>query len=122
MNSFIQSRREVTGAVKNRKRWKAVIRHKALYMLMVPGLLYLIINNYIPMFGVIIAFKNYNYAKGILRSDWIGFENFKYLFATNDALLVTWNTLLYNAVFITVNLFLSVTMAISLYRQRNRVL
>jgi putative aldouronate transport system permease protein len=114
MSTIVKVESKVVGVAKDRRRWKAIIRHKALYMLMIPGILYLMLNNYIPMFGVIIAFKNYNYAKGILGSVWVGFDNFKYLFATSDALQITRNTLVYNAVFIIVNLFLSVSMALLL--------
>ena len=99
-------------AVQRHSQWNVVVRHKALYFLMLPGIIYLLLNNYIPMFGVIIAFKNYNTTKGIFGSDWYGIENFKYLFATPDALIATKNTLVYNAVFIVVNLVLAVTMAL----------
>lgn len=67
------------------------------------GFLYLLINNYVPMTGIIIAFKHLNFAKGILHSDWAGLSNFKYLFKTPDAALITRNTLLYNFAFIVVN-------------------
>jgi putative aldouronate transport system permease protein len=107
--------------VKDLRLWKAIKRHKALYILMLPGILYLMFNNYIPMFGIIIAFKNYNYSKGFLGSPWIGFVNFKYLFATTDAMIITRNTLVYNAVFIVVNLILSVAMAILLNEVRGNL-
>ena len=118
MNTIVKYESKTIGVVKSQGLRKAVLRHKALYLLMLPGLLYLIINNYVPMFGIIIAFKNYNYSKGILGSAWIGFENFKYLFTTHDAYVITRNTLLYNAVFIIVNLFFSVSMAILLNEVR----
>ncbi|MFS0724593.1 ABC transporter permease [Paenibacillus sp. 1P07SE] len=89
-------------------------RYAALWLMMLPGILYLLINNYLPMFGVVIAFKDFNYAKGILGSDWVGFKNFEYLFKTSDALLITRNTLLYNAVFICLNLIVPVGVAILL--------
>ncbi|MBQ8087586.1 MAG: sugar ABC transporter permease [Clostridia bacterium] len=82
--------------------------------MMLPGVIYLIINNYIPMAGLIIAFKDLNFRKGILGSVWIGFANFRYLVATSDALLITRNTVLYNVVFIALNNFLGVTVAILL--------
>ena len=47
-------------------------RYVPLYLMMIPGLLYLIINNYIPMAGLIIAFKQVNFRKGILASPWVG--------------------------------------------------
>lgn len=87
---------------------------------MLPGLLYLFINNYLPMFGVVIAFKDFNYTKGIFGSDWIGFKNFEYLFKTSDALLITRNTILYNAAFICLNLIVPVGVAILLNEVRKR--
>ena len=56
-----------------------------LYLMMLPGILYIIVNNYLPMFGILLAFKRINYAVGILKSPWIGFDNFEYLFKTKDA-------------------------------------
>ena len=62
------------------------------------GLIYLFINNYMPMAGLVVAFKNYNVVDGIFGSPWAGLSNFTYLF--NDAWTITRNTLLYNIVFI----------------------
>ncbi|RED63290.1 ABC transporter permease [Cohnella lupini] len=95
-------------------------RYAALGLMMVPGLLYLLINNYLPMFGVIIAFKDFNYTKGIFGSDWIGLKNFEYLFKTSDALLITRNTILYNAAFICLNLIVPVGVAILLNEVRKK--
>lgn len=89
-------------------------KYLPLYLMMLPGLVYLIINNYIPMAGLIIAFKDLNFRKGILGSDWIGLANFRYLFATSDAMLITRNTVLYNVIFIALNNFLGVAVAILL--------
>lgn len=95
---------------KNRTRKK-----NAVYMLfLLPGMVYLIINNYIPMFGVVIAFKNLDYVKGIWRSDWIGFKNFRFLFKTKDALIMTRNTLLYNLAFIVLGTICAIFVAILL--------
>jgi putative aldouronate transport system permease protein len=79
-----------------------------------PGLAYLMINNYIPMAGLVIAFKEFNYGKGIFGSDWIGFKNFEFLFRTKDAFIITRNTLLYNMVFIFINTTGSIITAIML--------
>ena len=83
-------------------------------VMMLPGLVYILINNYIPMFGLVLAFKNFQYNKGILGSDWVGFNNFTYLFRTGDAWKITRNTVLYNASFIIIDLVLAVTIAIFL--------
>ena len=76
----------------------------ALDFMCMPGMLYLLINNYIPMFGIYIAFKKVDYSKGLWNSDWVGLTNFKYLFASSDAFIITRNTLLYNAAFIVLGL------------------
>ena len=59
-----------------------------LLLLTVPGLIYLIINNYLPMFGIFIAFKQMDYAKGLFGSPWCGLANFKFLFASNQAFIL----------------------------------
>jgi putative aldouronate transport system permease protein len=74
------------------------------------------------MVGVIIAFKDYNFAKGIFGSDWIGLSNFTYLFTTNDAFIITRNTLLYNLTFIVLNVIVPVTLAILFNELRGRFL
>lgn len=84
----------------------------ALTLLALPGIVYLLINNYIPMFGIFLAFKNYNHVKGIFKSDWSGFENFKFLFRTKDAWIMTRNTILYNFAFIVIGTVLAITVAI----------
>ncbi|MGB8452353.1 MAG: ABC transporter permease subunit [Anaerocolumna sp.] len=91
-----------------------------IYIMLLPGFLYLLVNNYIPMFGIVIAFKQLNFAKGIIKSDWVGFANFEYLFKTPEAFRITRNTLGYNAVFIVVNLVVAVAIAILLSEIRNK--
>lgn len=120
MDAMVGTGMKVAGRLKRSSQWTAVLRYKALYFLMLPGLLYLLINNYIPMLGIVIAFKNYNAIQGIFGSEWYGIENFKYLFATRDAFIMTRNTLGYNAVFMVVNLILAVTLALILNEVRTR--
>ena len=91
-----------------------------LMLIALPGLAYLIINNYIPMFGVFLAFKDYNYFRGIFGSEWCGFENFEFLFRTRDAWLITRNTLLYNAAFIILGTIFSIFLAILLHELGTR--
>ena len=83
-----------------------------LYMMMLPGILYLIANNYLPMFGILLAFKRINYATGILKSPWVGLSNFEYLFKTKDAFIMIRNTLAYNAVWIVMDLVIAVFIAL----------
>ena len=89
-------------AKKDKKLKKRLIRYIPLYIMALPGLLYLFINNYMPLPGLVLAFKKYNAKKGIFGSANVGFKNFKYLFATKDAFVITRNTILYNVVFITI--------------------
>lgn len=97
-------------------------KYMPLILMTLPGILYLIINNYLPMFGIVIAFKDVNFSKGILGSEWIGFKNFEYLFKTSDAFIITRNTILYNTAFIIINLIVAVGIAILLNEIRNRFL
>ncbi len=91
-----------------------VKRYFWFYLMMVPGLVYIIINNYIPMTGIILAFKKYDYKKGIYQSPFIGFDNFEFLFKTRDALTITRNTLLYSLVFIVLGTVVAIAIAILL--------
>lgn len=101
---------------------KKMKKYKMLYLMLIPGVVYLLINNYAPMFGIIIAFKDVNFAKGIMNSDWVGLKNFEYLFKTEDAYIITRNTILYNLVFIALNLVVAVALAILLNELKNRFL
>ena len=92
-----------------------------LWLIALPGIIYLIINNYIPMFGLFLAFKNYNFMKGIFGSDWVGFENFKFLFVTKDAWIMTRNTILYNLAFIVIGTVFAIFIAILLCELGNRL-
>lgn len=99
---------------------KKIKKYIPLYVMMIPGLAYLIINNYMPMPGLVIAFKNYSAKKGIYGSPWCGLANFKYLFVTEDAWIITRNTILYNVAFIIINTFLSIAVAIILSELTSR--
>ncbi len=99
-----------------KKRKKAKINKSTFSLLAIalPGMVYLFINNYIPIMGIFIAFKNFSYAKGIWDSPWCGLDNFKFLFITDDAWIITRNTLLYNLAFIVIGTVISVAFAILL--------
>lgn len=100
------------------KHRKSILRYYPLFLMALPGLVYFFINNYLPMAGLIVAFKDYNFRLGIWGSRFIGFENFRFLFRTRDAFIITRNTLLYNAGFIVLNTFFAVTIAIILNEVR----
>ncbi len=95
-------------------RRKKFLRYLPLYLMLVPGAIYLIINNYLPMAGLVIAFKKVNFSLGIFQSPWVGLSNFTYLFKNNDALIAIRNTILYNLAFIVVGNMLAIIVAIAL--------
>ncbi len=82
-----------------------------LYIMILPSVIYLFINNYIPMTGIIVAFKRYNRQQGIYFSDWVGLDNFQYLFQ-HDAFIIIRNTFLYNVVFIILGTVVGVALAV----------
>lgn len=103
-----------TAVTGKKKRWVKFKRFLPVYLMALPGVVYLFINNYMPLPGLVLAFKNYSARKGIFGSDWVGLENFKYLFSTSDAFIITRNTICYNVAFIVVNLVCAVAVAIIL--------
>ncbi len=99
---------------------KELAKNKVLYLMLLPGLIVLLINNYLPMFGIVIAFKDYNYTKGFWKSDWVGFDNFEYLFNSKAAYLITRNTILYNLAFIVIAATIAVVLAVIFNELLNR--
>ena len=97
-----------------------------LFVMLAPGLIVLLINNYMPMFGIVMAFKDYryygNYIMNIIKSQWVGFSNFEFFFATPYALSITFNTIAYNLVFIILGLVIPVTFALALNELTNKKL
>lgn len=71
-----------------------VKRKRYLYLMLVPAVLYFLIFNYAPLYGILIAFKDFNFKEGIIRSDWIGFENFRYMFQLDNFYAVFKNSIL----------------------------
>jgi putative aldouronate transport system permease protein len=106
---------------------KDINANKAMLLMVTPTTVWFLIFSYLPMAGLVIAFKEYRYSRdgffaSIINSKWVGFENFKFLFSTNDAYIITRNTVLYNIVFIALGLVLSVAMAIVLSEIVNKKL
>lgn len=96
---------------KKRKLSKNIL---ALYAMMLPGFIYIFINNYMPLSGLVIAFKRFNYSKGIWDSPWTGLSNFTYLFKSQEAVNIVRNTLGYNLAFILLGNLMAVAVAIML--------
>lgn len=100
---------------------KRIRKYIPLYIMAIPGLAYLVVNNYLPMFGLVIAFKKLDFRLGIWDSPWAGLQNFSFLFRTKDAFIITRNTILYNAAFIVVGTVLAIAIAILLNEIRSRL-
>jgi len=95
--------------------------NKEFLILIMPAVLYFVIWHYLPMLGVVIAFKDYTYFGGILGSKWVGFDNFKFFFLSNDAWRITRNTVSYGALFIVVNAISASVVALLLFEIKNRM-
>jgi putative aldouronate transport system permease protein len=119
----VSAKRELTTSEKSYQRLRRkrrFLRFLPLYIMLIPGAVYLIINNYLPMAGLLIAFKKINYSLGIFKSPWVGLSNFKYLFSNNDALIAIRNTILYNLGFILLGNLLAIVVAIALDSAKNK--
>ena len=116
MKNYIAEK--ITDPRKKRKKLKA--GDIQLLLLTLPAILFFIIFHYIPMFGVVIAFKDYSYSKGILGSDWVGFKNFEFFFKSQDAWLLTRNTVGYALLFLVVGTIAAVVVALLLNEISNR--
>jgi len=99
---------------------REVKRHWQLYAMAAPAVIALLIFSYVPMVGLVMAFQDLDFAKGVFTSPFVGLKNFKFLFASTDAWVMTRNTVLYNIVFIAVNMFLSVSLALLINELTNR--
>ena len=108
------------------KKFVRTLRENFIFLLMVlPGAAWLILFFYIPVFGNIVAFKD-NHITGegfidsVMKSKWVGFDNFKFLFSSKDAYIITRNTVLYNLGFIFLGLIVSVGIAIIFSELRSK--
>ncbi|MFD0692671.1 ABC transporter permease [Paenibacillus sp. GCM10027628] len=89
------------GREATRRRWQEVVRHKYFYLMVLPTVLFFLIFAYVPMYGVILAFKDFNYSLGIMKSPWNHFQNFRdvlgdpnFIHAFNNTLLISFGRLL----------------------------
>ncbi|MCM3784235.1 ABC transporter permease subunit [Neobacillus mesonae] len=104
---------------------KNLIKNKVMLLMVLPGTIWFFFFSYLPLAGTVVAFKEYRFHRdgfwaSIVNSDWVGWDNFKFLFSTNDAYIITRNTLLYNFAFIIIGLVLSVAMAVLLSELVNK--
>lgn len=100
--------------------WKNFRKNRFLLLLTIPMVVFVFIFKYIPMFGVIVAFKRYQFNTGIWGSPWVGLTNFRFLIESPDLWRLVRNTLGYNVTFIVVNLICTVLVAMLLYEITSR--
>ncbi|GGF97661.1 sugar ABC transporter permease [Paenibacillus aceti] len=105
--------------------FRNIFKNRMMLLMVLPGALWFLFFSYLPMLGTVIAFKEYRFDRdgfwaSIVNSKWVGWQNFKFLFSTNDAFIITRNTLLYNIVFIFLGLVFSVLLAVILSEITNK--
>ena len=112
---------------KKRKRKKVWTRDDTdLTLISLPTVIWFALFAYLPMFGIIMAFKNYKLSGGhgfvysLLHSDWVGWDNFKYFFSSNAFYMLLRNTIVYNIVFIILGAVVAVGFAMMLSNLRNK--
>jgi len=96
-------------------------QNKMLYMLLIPGITFILIFHYFPLYGLSIAFKDYNIFKGIWDSDWIGLENFRDIFSKPQFLVVVKNTLVINFYKLFINFPMPIIVAILINEINNHL-
>lgn len=96
-------------------------KNRTLFFMLAPGVVLYLLFNYLPMFGLVLAFKKINYRQSIFLSPWSGLDNFKFMLKSSDLLQAVINTLAYNAVFLFVGMVLAVALAIALDLIRSKM-
>ena len=107
--------------ISNGRKRASTRKNFTLTMMALPAAVILFIFSYIPIGGLIIAFKDYRYDLGLFGSEWCGLENFKFFFESNDAWRVLRNTIGLNALFISITLVISVALALMMNEIRSRI-
>lgn len=101
--------------------WKAIVQHRWIYVLALPGVLYFLLFKYAPMWGLLIAFKDYNPYSGFWGSDWIGFKHFAELFASSTFYTMLRNTFAINILGIVFMFPAPIVLALMLNEVRHEV-
>jgi len=99
---------------------KNIRKQRMMWLMVLPGILYVIIFNYVPMAGVVMAFQKLDLNKGVFTSPWVGFKNFEFLFASSDAWIMTRNTILYHIAFTATGLICSIGLAVVIHELTSR--
>ena len=87
-------------------------KNKVLFLMVLPAILVALTFSYLPMAGIVLAFKNYRFDMGVFGSPWAGLNNFSYFFNSGTGFLVTKNTILYNVFNLVTSQVLAIIVAI----------
>ena len=116
---MITKGKKQTAGIASSSLWKSIKGNAGLYVFLIPALVYLFIFLYGPMYGILIAFKNYNMAKGVWGSDWVGIYNFKRFFKGYNFWSTLWNTVSLSLYFLLATLPLPVILGLMFNNIRN---
>lgn len=119
MNTAIHTTLQKPGILHTR--FKDIVKNGELLLMSMPVMLHILIFCYLPIFGIILAFKNFRFDKGIFGSEWVGFKNFEFFFTSPDAWNVTKNTILLNLLFMVVGTTISIIFAMMLNEVRQKI-
>ena len=96
-------------------------KHKMLYLMTLPTIIWVLIFCYYPMYGVLIAFKDFSYKEGIWGSPWVGLKNFQFLFNYKSVGRIFFNTIFLNVLFIVTGTIMSILLALVFVEIKNKV-
>ena len=92
-----------------------------LYIMALPAIIYILINNYLPLYGMKLAFTELDYSKGVFNGKFVGLKNFKFLFSTDEAIIMIRNTVLYNLAFIVLGTTIGLAVSVLFNEIRSKV-
>lgn len=95
-------------------------KNRALFLMITPMVILVFILLYLPMSGLVLAFKSYRFDRGVFGSAWNGFENFRYLFSSGTGWLITKNTILYNVMNLITSQALAIIVAIGITEMKGK--
>ncbi|MEJ8304030.1 sugar ABC transporter permease [Saccharibacillus sacchari] len=99
--------------------WSRIVKHRTIYLLMLPGLLFFIVFKFGPLWGLLLAFKDYNPYLGFAASEWAGFDHFTALFADPNFYVMLRNTLAINLLGLVFNFPVPIVLALMLNEIRH---
>ena len=108
------------GTYRKKSAWSKFKSSLPLTLMALPAFIYIFIFNYVPLYGLVLPFKDYKPSRGFLGSEWVGFKNFDFILNNDQLMLAVRNTILYNIVFIFLGTAFSVFVALMLYEMSRK--